>query len=190
MLRDILFKFNPWWEESFHPGLIERPDYLNVLYRSLKRRSIELITGLRRVGKTAMMKMLIETLLSKIESETILYVSLDAYGLESYSLHDILEEFRKIHKHKRTKFLYLFFDEVITKSSFQQELKNFYDSESVKVFASASQSGLLKDQRAPLTGRSRMHEILPLNFTEYLDFKKIKLKNRKTTYWNNTLLIL
>jgi len=180
MLRDILYQFNPWWEGEFYPEFISRSVYLKQFLNSLNRKEIEFITGLRRVGKTALMKLMIKELLSKTESDTILYISLDAFGLESYSLHDILEEFRKVHKHSRSKFLYLFLDEVIVKDTYQQELKNFYDNENVKIFASASQAGLLKDQRALLTGRTRLYEILPLRFDEFLSFKNITIKKSES----------
>ncbi|MEA1973639.1 MAG: ATP-binding protein [Candidatus Cloacimonadota bacterium] len=175
MLKDILYQFNPWWEETFKSTLIDRPLHIQQLSATLSSKSIEMLTGLRRVGKTALMKLLIQQLLTDIDANQILYISLDAFGLEKYSIHEILEEYRKIHKHKRDVFLYLFFDEVIAKPSYQQELKNFYDNENVKVFASASQAGSLKDQRANLTGRVRLHEILPLKFDEFLQFKKIKI---------------
>ena len=180
MLNDILYQFNPWWEGEFHPEFISRPVYLKQLLNSLKRKDIEFITGLRRVGKTALMKLMIKELISKTNPKAMFYISLDAFGLEQFSLHDILEEFRKIHKHSRSQFLYLFLDEIITKDSYQQELKNFYDNENVKVFASASQAGLLKDQRALLTGRTRLHEILPLRFDEYLNFKNITIKKSES----------
>ncbi|MBC8525560.1 MAG: ATP-binding protein [Candidatus Cloacimonetes bacterium] len=180
MLKEILFRFNPWWEGEFTTELIPRPLYSQQLLNSLSHKTIELITGLRRVGKTALMKLVIKELLSQCESNRIFYISLDAYGLESYSIHDIIEEVRKIHKHSRNTTLYLFLDEVIEKTSYQQELKNFYDNENVKVFASASKAGLLKDQRALLTGRTRLHEILPLKFDEFLRFKNITIKKSES----------
>lgn len=176
MIRDLLYQYNPWWEGEFQAKLQKRAKYQTPLYQAKERRSIEMITGLRRVGKTALMKLVIEKLLSEISADRILYISLDAYGLEKHSIHDILEEFRKIHKHSRDKQLYLFLDEVVFKDSYQQELKNFYDNENLKIYVSSSQAGLMKDQRGLLTGRVRLHEILPLNFAEYLDFLNIIIK--------------
>jgi predicted AAA+ superfamily ATPase len=56
------------------------------------------------------------------------------------------------------------------------ELKNLYDSENVKVFASSSSSSLLNDKRALLTGRANVIEVLPLDFNEFLLFNKISVK--------------
>jgi len=176
MIRDLLFQYNPWWEGDFQSNLIKRTNYQTMLYQVKERQSIEMITGLRRVGKTALMKLLIEELLSEVESGKILYISLDAYGLENYSIHEIIDEFRKIHKHSRDKRLYIFLDEVLFKVSYQQELKNFYDNENIKIYVSSSQAGLMKDQRGLLTGRVRLHEILPLTFSEYLSFTNTIIK--------------
>ena len=180
MLNELLFQFNPWWEGKFTHKLIPRPGYTSKLLDSLKRKDIEMITGLRRVGKTSLMKLVIAELLKQCEANQIFYVSLDAYGLESYSIHDIVEEVRKIHKHSRDKLLYLFLDEVIVKPAYQKELKSFYDNDNVKIFASASQTGLLKEQRALLTGRTRVHEVLPLKFDEFLTFRNIKVKKSES----------
>ena len=65
-------------------------------------------------------------------------------------------------------------------SQFDTETENFYDNENVKIFASASQAGLLKDQRALLTGRTRLYEILPLRFDEFLSFKNITIKKSES----------
>ncbi len=47
-------------------------------------------------------------------------------------------------------------------------MKNFYDNQNVKIFASSSSASLLKDRKPYLTGRSSVIEILPLDFEEYL----------------------
>ncbi|MDO9577543.1 MAG: ATP-binding protein [Candidatus Cloacimonadales bacterium] len=176
MIKDLLFQYNPWWEGNFSSHLNNRSEYQSHLYQAKDRKSIEMITGLRRVGKTALMKLVIEELLSEHDADKILYISLDAYGLEKYSIHEIVDEFRKIHKHSRATKLYLFLDEVLFKITYSQELKNFYDNENLKIYVSASQAGLMKDQRGLLTGRVRLHEILPLKFSEYLNFKNIIIK--------------
>jgi len=44
----------------------------------------------------------------------------------------------------------------------------------IKIFASASSASILSDTRGFLTGRARLLEILPLDFTEFLSFKKLQ----------------
>jgi len=94
----------------------------------------------------------------------------------NYSITEIVNEYRKIHKLPSSQKIYLFLDEVTSKKSYQQELKNFYDLENIKIFASSSSASLLKDKNAYLTGRQRIIEVMPLNFYEYLQFKEITIK--------------
>jgi len=72
--------------------------------------------------------------------------------------------------------IYLFFDEVTHKNNYQRALKNLYDLDNVKIYASSSSASLLRDNNAFLTGRQRVLEIMPLDFNEYLQFRKIHIK--------------
>ena len=151
---------------------------MNELEGYIDNKDIIFLTGLRRVGKTTLLKGIVNLLLhvKKIEPKHIFYISLDLYALEGLSIADIVTEYRKIHKLPSSQMIYLFFDEVTSKKSYQQELKNLYDLGDVKIFASASSASLLKDSQAFLTGRQRLVEVMPLSFEEYLQFKKIVIK--------------
>ncbi len=177
MIVDIaeeLFKYNPWWEQTYSPPFIPRRYYLDILQKNLSNKDIVLITGLRRVGKTTMMKMFITKLLQKLEPRFILYVSLDAIPLEPFSISDILRAYRKVFQLSLEEKVYLFFDEVANRPKIHQELKNLYDRENVKIFASSSSASILQDTRALLTGRARIIEVMPLDFEEFLEFKGLK----------------
>lgn len=187
-MEEILYKLNPWWEGDFQTNAIHRHKYMRQLSRLVELRDIILITGLRRVGKTTIMKQVIEQLLQQASARTVFYVSLDAYGLEKYSMHEIVTEFRKIHRFGLDQKIYVFFDEIGAKDDFQRELKDFYDHENLKIFASASSTSILRDRKAYLTGRSRTIEILPLDFDEFLDFKNIKIKTADSFLLDNYFL--
>jgi predicted AAA+ superfamily ATPase len=74
--------------------------------------------------------------------------------------------------------IYIFLDEVAHKERFHQQLKNLYDKQNVKIYASSSSTSVLKDQKAYLTGREFIVEVMPLDFEEYLAFKNTTLKKR------------
>jgi len=177
-MEQLFFRFNPWWEEEISYTFVERKTYLLQMEQSMKRKDIAILTGLRRIGKTTLMKLFIEKLIKNhdIEPKRIFYISLDTYGLEHYSIMEIIDEYRKIHKLSFSEEIYLFLDEITYKENFQQELKNLYDLGNVKIYASSSASSILKDKKAHLTGREKIIEILPLTFEEYLIFKEIKLR--------------
>ncbi len=175
-LYEELYKFNPWWEDAeFKQEFVPRTKYLQVLQRLLQNRDIILITGLRRIGKTTLIKSFIASLLETVNPKHILYVSLDSFPLEPYSIHEIVRAFRKACQLSLDTHTYLFLDEVAYRASAHQELKNLYDHEKVKIFATSSSAAILQDTRGFLTGRTRVLEILPLDFEEFLAFRGLKV---------------
>jgi len=176
-MEQLFYRFNPWWEEEISCNFVERKSYLSQMEQSMKRKEIAILTGLRRIGKTTLMKLFIEELIKKhnIDPKRIFYISLDTYGLERYSITEIIDEYRKIHKLSFKEHIYLFLDEIAYKDNFQQELKNLYDLGNVKIFASSSSSSVLRDKKSFLTGREKIIELLPLTFNEFLLFKNIKI---------------
>jgi len=177
-MEAILYKSNPWWEEDFSFSGYERESYLTQLHEVLANPDIIFLTGLRGVGKSSLMKNFIAQLIQNnhIHPTEIFYISLDLYVLDEYSIGEIVNEYRKIHKLSSSQKIYLFLDEVTSKKNYQQELKNFYDLENMKIFASSSLASLLKDTNAYLTGREGTIEVMPLDFKEYLQFKEVRIK--------------
>ncbi len=179
-MEELLYQYNPWWEEDYKlENVIMREHYMQFLKAHIETRQIIFLTGLRRVGKTTLIKLLIEQLLSAgIERQKIIYISVDDYLIKGKSLSDILDEYRKIHKLKVEDKLYVFFDEITYMQNFHQQLKNIYDKYDLKIYATSSSSSLLRDKQAYLTGRSVTLEVKPLDFEEYKIFKGIDLKKR------------
>lgn len=173
-LAEELYKFNPWWEGVAQSDFVARPQYAAFLQANQANSDIIILTGIRRIGKTTLMKMFIAELLKAYEPRFILYASLDSLALEKFSINEILRDYRKIHGLKLTDRVFLFFDEVAYRPKIHQELKNLYDAERVKIFASASSAAILRDTHGFLTGRLRVLEVLPLDFAEFLSFKKLE----------------
>jgi len=113
-MEELLYQYNPWWEDTiYNNGLKPRERYLEELRSYLNNKQIVAITGLRRVGKTTLMKLIIYELIeSGIDPEYIFYVSLDDYLINKNSIVEIINEYRKIHKIKIEEKIYLFLDEV------------------------------------------------------------------------------
>ena len=174
-MEETLYRYNPWWENITDTKLIERPNELNRILSTINNNQIVLLTGLRRIGKTSLFKLTIHHLITHltVNPKRILYISLDDYNLTYFNILEIIEEFRKIHNINFSEKLFIFLDEVVYKTDYEIQLKNLYDSQNVKVFASSSSSSLLKERKSFITGRNVVIEVLPLDFDEYLMFKNI-----------------
>ncbi len=175
-LETIFIRFNPWWLETYEAPGILRENYLHLLEQEIKEKHITFVMGLRRVGKTTLLRQTIEHLLKNgIFKEHIFFLSLDHPGLAEYSLIDLIEKYRELRAISIKEKIYLFLDEVQYFKSFEQDIKILYDHEHVKITASGSNSLLIKDKKAFLTGRNKVLIINPLSFEEYLLFKQIKI---------------
>ncbi|GAB6078779.1 ATP-binding protein [Hydrogenobaculum acidophilum] len=185
-IEEVFYRFNPWWEGDYKINAVERPKYVNKLMGYLDEKEIELITGIRRVGKSTIFKLIISNLINKrnINPKHVFYISLDFYGIENKTLLDILEDYFKIQGIPFGQRVYVFLDEIAHKKDFSQQLKNIYDLYNIKLFATSSSASILKDENAYLTGRSRIIEVLPLDFEEFLSFKNLRITkaNAHLTY--------
>jgi uncharacterized protein len=177
-MEDLFYQYNPWWEnQNFAEEYKLREKYLSEIRTFLNSRQIIVLTGLRRVGKTTLMKLIIRELINKgLEPQYLMYVSLDDYMLRKQSITEIINEYRKLHKIEIREKIYVFLDEVTYKKNYHVQLKNIYDSQNVKIFAASSSSSFMRDNKARLTGRSVTLEIKPLDLDEYIEFKGIKIK--------------
>ena len=175
-MEELFYRYNPWWENEFRlSGVVERLIPLQRLEQSLNKKEVVFITGLRRVGKSTLMKLLIKKMIeaNSVKPEHIFYISLDDYRLTRKTILEIVEEYRRVHSLSFRQKVYLFFDEVTYHKDYEQQLKNLFDSQNVKIFASSSSASILKSKKPFLTGRNVLIEVLPLNFREYLQFKNI-----------------
>jgi predicted AAA+ superfamily ATPase len=189
-MEELLYQYNPWWEQAFkNENVKSREKYLNELRSYLDLKQIVVLTGLRRVGKTTLMKLIVEELITNgVPPKHILYVSLDDYLLYKNSIIEIVNEFRKVHKIKIEKKIYLFLDEITCKEDFHVQLKNMYDSQNTKIFVASSSASMLRDKKASLTGRVITLEIKPLDLEEYLFFKGITIKKRDQQLYKSYFL--
>lgn len=193
-MEQILYRYNPWWEGAYNTGgLIERKDLLHELEINFLSKQIIFLTGLRRIGKTSLLKLFIHKLIyeKEIDPARIFFISLDDYLLEKFSIPELVDQYRKLHRLRFSDKIYLFLDEVTYKDNFELQLKNIVDNQPVKIFATSSSASVLRHRKPYLTGRQYTMEILPLTFQEYLQFKNITLQKRdkhlEETFFNDYL---
>lgn len=180
MVETTLRLFNPWWTKDFtSPGIL-RKEYLQRLENMLGIQKIAILFGLRRVGKTFIMKQFISKLIPAYGADRIFYASLDHPKIRGLSIIDLLSEFRRICRAGRSEDQILLLDEVHHRQGFENELKALHDSEEhLKIVIAGSSSLVVRHRSSALTGRYMKQEVRPLNFREYLKFNEKKYDNNE-----------
>jgi hypothetical protein len=177
-MEQIIAIFNPWWEGPFKAEGIRREEYLSLLDQKRKTKDIVFITGLRRVGKTTLVRQYVERLIDGGEDpRRIIYFSMDHPGLVKESILDVLDAYRRSHGLKHNDRFTAIIDEVHLREGFEQELKTIYDLGHVKVFATGSSSLFMVERGSFLTGRQTFMEVFPFTFPEYLDLMGLKVRS-------------
>ena len=152
---------------------------------------VKVITGIRRCGKSYLMKSVIKELLKDANNENrIIYIPLDKRGFKNIKTPEQLEE-RIESLIKDDGFYYLFIDEVQNVKGFESVVLA-YQEEGYSVFLTGSNSYLLSDEiSTKLTGRYLTFETYTLDFAEYLEMKKFfkkDINNDMDLEFNNYIL--
>ncbi len=149
------------------------------LKKHLKIRQISVITGMRRTGKTTLLKQL----LSEIPSKNKLYIDLerldnrDLFAEKNYD--NIIRDLAS-RGLKTSEKMYLAIDEIQIFPQVSSVLKYLYDTYDVKFLVTGSSSYYLKNLFSEsLAGRKKIFELLPLNFGEYLEFHGIYYQRKE-----------
>ena len=133
---------------------------------------VKVITGIRRCGKSCLMKSIITELEdSGVPSDEIIYIPLDRRGFKNITTPKQLEDKIESCIKDEGKY-YIFIDEVQNVEGFESVVLS-YQEEGYSVFLTGSNSYLLSGEiSTKLTGRYLTFETYPLDFREYVDMKK------------------
>ena len=153
--------------------MIERNDYLNLLIRFKDKELIKVITGIRRCGKSTLLELYRNYLLSNgVLEEQIISINLE--DLKYNFINDYMSLYNYINdKLKPNKKNYVFIDEVQRIDEFQKAVDSLYINKNVDLYITGSNANLLSSELATLlSGRYIEVKMLPLSFKEYKDAYK------------------
>lgn len=194
LLTNELMKQNPWrqgknvWAED--PELAKRDFFAFLKDKIINNDLITAITGLRRVGKTTLLKQIINNLLSSgVNPQNILYFSFEETPLfqNSQLLAAIIDD--QIQRSPKAK-SYFFFDEIQYVDYWNAVLKKYFDPNlPAKFVVTGSSSLFIKTKaRESLAGRILEYSLAPLSYGEYLRLiKKITLPKVSSFTYTNLL---
>ena len=145
---------------------------------------IKVLTGVRRCGKSSIMKLIINELTEKgVNNNNIFYFNLDKRPYRSIKTADQLDELiaKAVDNVEGTKFIFV--DEVQNVTGFEKVINSFREEEDCSIFITGSNSYLLSgDLVTKLTGRYIETNINTLSFYEYIEMKKFYNKKIDTDY--------
>ncbi len=152
--------------------MIKRDIYLNRIRPFYESEMVKVITGIRRCGKSTIMRQIIDEIREKgINDEHIIYINFEDYKYRMISNSDGLYEYVEDRILDEKKY-YLFFDEIQNVEEFELVINSFRATHNVSIFITGSNSKLLSGELAThLSGRTLSFRVMPFNFQEFCELK-------------------
>lgn len=179
--NEIIKILEDWnsWKKEVETG-IKREFYLDVLEKMLASEQIILITGVRRSGKSFLMRQLAKTLIDKkVDKNRILMVNFEDprfVNLDTDLLIQIFETYMEFLQPREKP--YIFLDEVQEIAGWEKWARTMHETGKAHLIVSGSNAKLLSKELATvLTGRHLDLTVFPLSFKEFLKFKNIPIND-------------
>lgn len=154
--------------------LYSRRVYLEELKKYKDVPLVKILCGIRRCGKSSLLALFRQYLLdSGVGAEQIVSISYSdmefaAVSTASAMYDDIL---RRLPGGKKC---YLFLDEVQAVDGWEKTVNSIFENKNADIYVTGSNSKLLASEISTyLSGRYVLIHVLPLSFSEFLEFKKI-----------------
>ncbi len=163
---------------------IYRKNHTDWLYKSLDNSLIKAVTGFRRVGKSMLLKKLVEHLVENqnADPDNIFYINFEHDALigvkTAEDLRSLYELFVAHSPLTGTK--YLFLDEIQNIKGWERFVRTMHESQKdiCRIYITGSNSSILSGELATsLGGRVLERKIKPFNFREYLSYKGKEIKD-------------
>lgn len=149
--------------------MIERPLYMSALSRWKDKKTVKVVTGIRRCGKSSLLRMFREKLLAD---------GIAASQIQDLNFEDLdnepLLDYRVLYSHVKSRLRegcmnYLFFDEIQMVDGFQRVIDSLFLLDNVDIYLTGSNAYLLSGEIATLlTGRYIEIRLFPFSFSEYI----------------------
>ena len=177
IIIEVLKMWNPWGQK-IESGIL-RKEYIKKIYPLLERKEVLVFKGIRRCGKSTILRQLIEQLIDHGASKNqVLYLNLEDYNfsgeLKISLFEQVLSAYLGYTKNKKK--IFFFIDEVQKIDGWERYIRTLYDqNRNIKFIVTGSSTKLLsKELSTLLTGRNLSLIIHPLAFREYQLFSKKK----------------
>lgn len=147
--------------------MIRREYYLSKVRQVLNKPLIKVLLGMRRVGKSTLLKQIMEELAQNgIPESQIIFINFELLQFEPFKDYQSLNEYLRKLMTTNMKY-YIFLDEVQEVQGFEKVVNSLNAEGIAEVFITGSNSKLLSGELATyMTGRTYSIEVFPLSFYE------------------------
>lgn len=167
-------------------NMINRKIYMEKLYAYKDTEFIKVITGIRRCGKSSILKLFMEKILEEDKSSNIIYMNFESFEFdEILNYKDMYNSIKnKIKRHNKN---YILLDEVQRVHEWEKCVNSLMVDFDTDIYITGSNAYLLSSELSTyLSGRYIEIKMLPLSFKEFLDFSNfdnnITLDEKFNTY--------
>ncbi len=174
-LLEILSSWN-FWGEGLDTG-IERKMSDKIKSFIFGVNKVISVYGVRRSGKSYILRQVAKKLSEEYGKENILYVNFEEAGFPARLTKDFLIKVYDVYKKfvKPNKKPVLILDEVQEVLGWEKFVRTLNEKNEAYIIVSGSSAKLMSEELATiLSGRSIDIEIFPLSFKEFLDFKNFE----------------
>lgn len=149
--------------------VIERKEYFQQLLGYKDKKIIKVITGIRRCGKSTLLKIFQDYLLdSGVEREQIVSINFEDFEYEDLWEPKALYAYIK-DRIISEKMMYLILDEIQNVREFQRVVDSFFIKDNIDIYITGSNSYMLSGELATLlSGRYVKIQMLPFSFAEFV----------------------
>lgn len=161
--------------------LKRRDNYLNKLIAFQDTEPVKVITGIRRCGKSSLLKLMIEHLKDTgVLSEQIIEMNFESFEFRNMSSDDVYNYVKeRLIPDKR---MYLFFDELQRINAWEDAVNAFRVDFNCDIYVTGSNAYLLSSEYSTyLSGRCVEIKMLPLSFSEFLYFYDFEIKETQSS---------
>ncbi|MCH5250802.1 MAG: ATP-binding protein [Lachnospiraceae bacterium] len=151
-------------------NLKSRDLYLNKLITFKDTEPVKIITGIRRCGKSSLMKLMIKYLKNnEIEDDQIIEMNFESMDYRNMTAKEVYTYVKQ--QLPRGKRAYMFFDEIQRVEAWEDAINSFRIDFDCDIYITGSNAYLLSGEYATyLAGRYVEIKMLPLSFSEFIDF--------------------
>lgn len=156
--------------------MIKRYNYINEIKKFMNKPIVKVITGMRRSGKSIILKLLFQELIENgVEKKNIIEINFESLMFSE------LTEFKKLYTYIMEKAqelqgkIYIFLDEIQEVEHWEKAINSLMVDLDCDIYITGSNANLLSSELATyIAGRYVEIKVYPLSFKEYIEFAKVE----------------